>query len=119
MPTLHVGAMWFACHAWLMDWGSVGHWVDSFVRSSGFGGLAAVVAASVAYRAATRAADQQRDTAARDRWWDQAKWAFDRLDAPATQASALEALMSCSNVLRMTQKRPSSWRPFAPVSMTT
>lgn len=74
-----------------MDWYAVGSWVDNFVHSSGFGGVAAVIAASVAYSAATRAADQQRDTAARDRWWDQAKWAFDRLDAPETQASALEA----------------------------
>lgn len=55
------------------------HWLDGFIHSSGFGGLAAVFAAAIAYRAATRAGREQTIRADEDRWWDQAKWATEQL----------------------------------------
>ncbi|MDN5805459.1 MAG: hypothetical protein L0H26_12875 [Microlunatus sp.] len=54
-------------------------WLNGFVHSSGFGGLAAVVAAAIAYLAATKGARAQSERADEDRWWDQAKWATERL----------------------------------------
>jgi len=66
--------------------------IGEFLRSAGFGGFAAVVAASIAYVSSRRGDAQQQRTAQRDRWWDQAKWALDRLDNPATQDGALAAL---------------------------
>lgn len=74
-----------------------GHWLDSFSRTSGFGGLAALVAAVLAFLAAARsvqAADANTRATLReearqkreDRWWDTARWAYDafaRADASA------------------------------------
>ncbi len=66
----------------------VGHWLSAWIRSSGFGGVAALLAAAIAYRAARRAASVQRDNARDDRvqreraerknqWWLRAQWALD------------------------------------------
>lgn len=63
-------------------------WLGAWAQSPGFGGLAAVVAAVIAYRAARKAADTQRVNAAADRaqreraerknqWWARAQWALD------------------------------------------
>ena len=63
-------------------------WLSQWVRSPGFGGLAAVAAATIAYRAASRAAAgarlnatedrRQRDSAERkSQWWKRAEWALD------------------------------------------
>lgn len=51
------------------------HWLSGFVYSPGFGGLAAVVAATIAYAAAVSNARAQNERADEDRWWDQARWA--------------------------------------------
>lgn len=67
----------------------VGQWISEWVRSPGFGGVAALVAAVIAYRAARRAAAVQRANANDDRdqreraerknqWWLRAQWALDR-----------------------------------------
>lgn len=63
-------------------------WLSDWLRSPGFGGLAAVVAATIAYRAASRAAAVSRASATADRqqrdrserksqWWKRAEWALD------------------------------------------
>jgi len=63
-------------------------WLGAWAQSPGFGGLAAVVAAVIAYRAARKAADAQRANAEDDRrqreraerksqWWARAQWALD------------------------------------------
>ncbi|GAA2036079.1 hypothetical protein [Pseudokineococcus marinus] len=63
-------------------------WLGAWAQSPGFGGLAAVVAAVIAYRAARKAADTQRANAEEDRkqreraerknqWWARAQWALD------------------------------------------
>lgn len=64
------------------------HWLSGWAQSPGFGGLAAVVAAVIAYKAAGRAARTsdrnavadrtQRDHAERkSQWWKRAEWALD------------------------------------------
>lgn len=78
------------------EWFTVS-WLGDFVQSPGFGGLAAVVAATVAYWSSRRGDAERQRTAERDRWWDQAKWALDRLDNPGTQDGALAALISLLN----------------------
>lgn len=63
-------------------------WVADWLQSPGFGGGAAVLAAVIAYGAASRAAlvqreNGQKDRAQRDRnerkaqWWHRAEWALD------------------------------------------
>ncbi len=57
---------------WLagLDWGG-------FALSPGLGGLAAVLAASIAYAGLRRAVHQQREAARKQQWWDRARWALD------------------------------------------
>lgn len=47
--------------------GEVGRWLSEWIRSPGFGGVAALAAAVIAYRAARRPADVQRRNAEHDR----------------------------------------------------
>lgn len=54
-------------------------WLAKFATSPGFGGLAAVIAALVAYRAARRTADAARSSATSQQWWETARWAADKL----------------------------------------
>ncbi|WP_040385125.1 hypothetical protein [Demetria terragena] len=54
-------------------------WLSTFVTSPGFGGLAAVAAAVIAYRGATKGVRAQNARAIEDRWWEQAKWATEKL----------------------------------------
>lgn len=75
-----------------MSWGDVGHWITLFVRSPGFGRVAAVGAAAVAFHTSGKAAETQRETAAHDRWWDQAKWTLEGINNPDTEASAIGLL---------------------------
>ena len=66
----------------------VGGWISDWAQSAGFGGTAAVVAAVIAFKAATRVASAARTTASEDRaqreraerkaqWWQRAQWALD------------------------------------------
>ncbi|KNX39685.1 hypothetical protein [Luteipulveratus halotolerans] len=72
-----------------MSW----EWLGEWARSPGFGGVAAVAAAVIAYRAASKNAKSQADQAVEDRWWDQAKWAVEQLAVDRQMAlSALQHL---------------------------
>ena len=70
----------------------LGRWLDSFVKSPGFGALAALSAAAIAYRAATRRIEHDRSIdlehrrdaviAANDeRWWEALMWVYDNIDS--------------------------------------
>ncbi|KQY61435.1 hypothetical protein [Nocardioides sp. Root140] len=54
-------------------WDAIGHWLTS----PGFGGLAAVVAASIAYAGVKRSVRSQRDANRKQQWWERARWALD------------------------------------------
>lgn len=76
-----------------MSWDDLGHWV----MSPGFGGVAAVLAASLAFwgaQSGRRSADQR---AREERWWEQARWAADLLlqgdDRQALGIAALDQLV--------------------------
>lgn len=73
------------CTEWI---GAVGGWLGDWAQSAGFGGVAAVVAAVIAFKAANRSAVAARATASADRtqreraerkaqWWLRAQWALD------------------------------------------
>ncbi len=47
---------------------------ESFLRSPGFGGTAAVVAAPIAFWAAARSRRAENERAREARWWEQARW---------------------------------------------
>jgi len=75
----------------------LGHWLSAWIRSPGFGGVAALVAAVIAYRAARRAAVVQKSNADGDRtqrerserknqWWQRAQWALDLTLSEDTEA---------------------------------
>jgi hypothetical protein len=49
------------------------------IKSPGIGGLAAVVAASIAYTAARKSARSNQQSAAVSQWWENARWATDKL----------------------------------------
>lgn len=78
-------------------------WVDGFIRTSGFAGCLAVVAAYIAYRGASqsRAAEDRRAEELREseeersreaRWWEQARWAADLVVDGLRPASSPEQL---------------------------
>lgn len=64
------------------------HWLDTFSRTPGFGGVAALGAAAVAFAAASKTVRASRESTTKtiraqavekreDRWWDTARWAYD------------------------------------------
>jgi len=53
------------------------NWLGEWLSSPGFGGLAAVVAAAIAYRGVRRTVGQQQEAARKQQWWDRARWALD------------------------------------------
>ena len=74
--------------AWLPP---LGLWLDGFVKSPGFGALAAVAAAGVAYMAASRRINHDResddaqrkaalDSANEQHWWEVLMWVYDNID---------------------------------------
>ncbi|MEW1981197.1 hypothetical protein AB0333_09755 [Citricoccus sp. NPDC079358] len=76
--------------AWPIPLHALLAWGYAFSTSAGLGGVAALVAAMIAYRGVTRSADTARQTAleasnmARNtaleaQWWENARWAVDRL----------------------------------------
>lgn len=50
---------------------------ETFLRSPGFGGTAAVVAALIAFWAAARSRRAENERARETRWWEQARWAVE------------------------------------------
>lgn len=65
-----------------------------FALSPGFGGLAAVIAASIAYAGVRRTTRHQREAARKQQWWERAHWALD-----LTLQDDLEARLVGLNVL--------------------
>ena len=55
-----------------------------FVTSSGFGGVAAVVAATIAFLAAGRTSSRARRTAVEQQWWQNVRWLVDRIEGELT-----------------------------------
>lgn len=51
-------------------------WFWTFAQSSGFGGVAAVVAAGIAYAAVRRQTVHARDAQRKEQWWKRAEWAL-------------------------------------------
>lgn len=75
---------------WVVD---VASWIDGWIRTPGFGGATAVVAAGLAYRGAARSRRSEDVRAREQRWWEQARWAGDLLtEQPARQALGIAAL---------------------------
>lgn len=81
---------------WPIELGTVREWLYSFSTSAGLGGVAALGAASIAYRGVTRSAqtaqdtalataEVQRATAEAAQWWENARWASDRLLSVSTE----------------------------------
>ena len=79
--TVHAGFAW-------QDW----------VMSPGFGGLAAVVAAVVAFLGVGRTVKAQREADRKQQWWDRARWALDLTLAEdtTTRTIGLEVLDALS-----------------------
>lgn len=86
---------------WPIELGTVREWLYSFSTSAGLGGVAALGAASIAYRGVTRSAQTARDTALATaevqrataevaQWWENARWASDRLLSVSTEDEELE-----------------------------
>jgi hypothetical protein len=75
-------------------------WFSDFVMSSGFAGVLAVVAAVVAYRAATR-------NAAKERWWRRAEYALNM-----TTSSDKYIRLAGLEVLSSMQTRDAEERAF-------
>lgn len=64
-------------------------WLDAWVRTPGFGGAAAVLAACLAFWGSTK---QRHSSEARDRevrWWEQARWATSLLTSEDDDEVAL------------------------------
>lgn len=58
---------------------SVLGWLGDWTQSTGFAGTAAVAAAVVAYLGVRRTNRNDAEVAAANQWWDQARWASERL----------------------------------------
>lgn len=52
--------------------------MSEWSRSAGFGGTAAIVAATIAYRAARAGARRQQWVDRKVQWWARARWALER-----------------------------------------
>lgn len=52
-------------------------WLADWSRSAGFGGVAAIAAATIAYRAARQNARRQEKADRKAQWWARAQWALD------------------------------------------
>lgn len=98
---LFLGAAYLAGHVTTLPLS----WWDQWLKSPGFGGVAAVAAAGIAFGAATLAARSSREQAKEDRdqrtaaerksqWWSRAQWALDLLkdNDSAVRAMGLRVL---------------------------
>lgn len=70
-------------------------WRD-FLSGAPVAGLFAVVAALIAYKAASAGAEASREASRREEWWDRASWALDlaRSDEGANREIGLRALQA-------------------------
>jgi hypothetical protein len=69
-------------------------WLAEWSRSAGFGGTAAIVAATIAYRATRANARRQHWVDRKVQWWARAQWALDRVlsDDRRTQVIGVDML---------------------------
>lgn len=67
-------------------------WLGEWLSSPGFGGLAAVVAATIAYRGVRRTVQQQQEAARKQQWWDRARWALDLTQQDDNEVARLVGL---------------------------
>ncbi|MCG8656765.1 hypothetical protein [Yimella sp. NH-Cas1] len=67
---------------------SVGDWL----MSPGFGGAAAVVAASLAFTGAWLSRRSENNRAREERWWAKARWATELVNTSGTEALGIAAL---------------------------
>ncbi len=86
-------------------WSAVGGWFDEFVKSPGFAAIGAVFAAALAYAAASRRIEHDRQAGRAERqaarraaeaqhWWEVLLWVYDNIDTkdPATMLRICRAL---------------------------
>ena len=76
---------------WPKDLGALGKWLYFFSTSAGLGGVAALGAASIAYIGVMRSAQTARVTSLTAQWWENARWASDRLLSVADEDRNQEA----------------------------
>ncbi|WP_347352811.1 hypothetical protein [Intrasporangium sp.] len=62
-------------------------WLNEWTQTPGFAGIAAVIAAVIAYRGVRRTNRNDADLAAANQWWDQARWASERLSGDSRSAA--------------------------------
>jgi len=60
--------------------------IGRFLISPGFGGLAALTAALLAFMVARRNAAQEREAARQERWWASLTWVYDRATTEREEA---------------------------------
>ena len=58
----------------MVEW--LNTWFFEWARSPGFGGVAALIAATIAYSAARRQASLNRLAQRKEQWWKRAEWAL-------------------------------------------
>jgi hypothetical protein len=80
-----------------LDW--AGSWFLPWAQTPGFGGFAAVVAATIAFAASRYQARVQRAAQRKEQWWKRTEWALnltlsDEIAASEIGISVLEALAS-------------------------
>jgi hypothetical protein len=71
------GALWWTEKYWRDDffpW--IGSWFIPWAQTPGFGGAAAVAAATIAFAAARHQARVQRESQRKEQWWKRAEWAL-------------------------------------------
>ncbi|TPW77579.1 hypothetical protein [Schumannella soli] len=76
----------------------LGSWLLPWLTSPGFGGFAAVVAATIAFAAARHQAASQRQAERKEQWWKRAEWALNLTlsDESAIREVGYETLRSLS-----------------------
>ncbi|WP_454051133.1 hypothetical protein [Cellulomonas sp. Marseille-Q8402] len=76
-----------------------GRWLSEWSRSAGFGGTAAIVAAAIAYGAASANARRQQWVDRKVQWWARAQWALDRVlsDDRHGQTAGLDVLAALAS----------------------
>lgn len=62
-------------------------WLNDWTQTAGFAGVAAVIAAVIAYGGVRRSNRSAAQLAAANQWWEQARWASERLSGDDKSAA--------------------------------
>lgn len=83
---------------------AVFNWLQTFVVSPGFGGLAAVVAATIAFFGVRRQINATKKDKKEERWWATLTWVFDKASSAEDKADPLPKVIAVQvlNELRNT-----------------